>query len=198
MRQTTIHDQTYEFYSWPVLGEDIFKLAKQIIESGHEFDRVIALAKGGLTFARSMVDYLNVKEVSSFQIEFYTGIAETAKMPVITQSLPVSVKNERILIFDDIVDLGETMKVATQYLQYHGVKSLTTASLVKKPWSKFDVEFTARETTAWVIFPNEARETIQTLTGIWQKKGDSPDKIKSQLLEVGFSEAEVALLANFN
>jgi uncharacterized protein len=197
MKSVTIHGQTYEFYSWETLGGDIFTLSKQIIESGQKFDRIIALAKGGLTFARSLVDYLSVDKVSSIQIEFYTGIGTTAKTPVITQSLPVSIQGENVLIFDDIVDKGTTLTLAKEYVQYHGAHSITTASLVFKPWSTCPVDFSARTSQAWVIFPNEVRETITLLGELWQEEGDSPAKIRQQLLKIGFSEAEVAMFSQF-
>lgn len=193
MHSSTFHNQAYEFYSWEELGTDIFEVAQQILTKGEKYDRIIALAKGGLTFARSLVDYLQLEDISSIKIEFYTGIGTTTKTPVITQSLPVSIKGERILLFDDIVDKGETMKLATEYISYHGATNITTASLIKKPWSSFAVDFAARSSEAWVIFPNEVRETIATLSKIWRQKGDSPDTIRQQLLEIGFSEPEVAL-----
>jgi len=192
----TIHNQTYEFYPWEQLGNDTFLLAKKIIESGAQFDRIIALAKGGLTFSRSLVDYLAVDSVSSIQIQFYTGITETDKTPVITQSLPVSIKNERILIFDDILDTGETMKLAKQYLHYHGAQSIHTAVLIEKPWAVVPVDYSARTSEAWVIFPNEVRETIQNLITIWKNKNDSRESIEKQLIEIGFSKDEVALFCN--
>lgn len=193
-----IHDQAYEHFTWDQLGQGIFTLAKQIIDSGHQFDRVIALAKGGLTFSRSLVDFLEVKDVSSFQIEFYTGIGQTAETPVITQSLPVTIKDERVLIFDDVVDKGDTMIMAAQYVKYHGARDIKTATLVRKPWSKCNADFVAYTTDTWVIFPNEVRETIQTLCTIWKKAGDSPDQIKQQLAQIGFSEPEVALFAHLD
>lgn len=196
MKSLTFHDQAYEFYSWETLGEDIFVLAKKIIESGKKYDRIIALAKGGLTFARSMVDYLGVEDVSSIQIQFYTGIGTTYKTPVITQSLPVSIKGENILIFDDIVDKGETMKLAVEYLNYHGANSIATSTLVEKPWSTFKTDYYARTSQAWVIYPNEIRETISILKEIWLEKGDSPEVIQKNLLELGFSKAEVELFYN--
>lgn len=193
MKKTQFHGQTYEFYSWERLGDDIFTLAEQIIQSGKQFDRIIALAKGGLTFSRSLVDYLQVDNVSTFQIEFYTGIGTTENTPVITQSLPVSIKGEKILIFDDIVDRGPTMTLATQYLLQHGATTLTTAALIQKPWSTFTVDFCARQSESWVIFPNEVRETITLLKKLWLQKGDSLEKIEAQLLEIGFGKEEVAL-----
>lgn len=196
MKQSHIHDQAYEMYNFEELGQDTFSIAEQILTKNHNFDRIIALAKGGLTYARSLVDFLAVDDVSSIKIEFYTGIGTTQKTPVITQSLPVSIKGERILIFDDIVDKGETMKLATEYLQYHGAADITTSALIQKPWTEFKVDYFARESEAWVIFPNEIRETISTLSSIWKDAGDSQEAIKEQLLEVGFSEKEVALFSS--
>ncbi len=193
MKTTNFHDQTYEYYSWETLGEDIFNLGKEIIESGQEFDRIIALAKGGLTFSRSLVDFLHVDNVSSIQIELYTGIGSTHQTPVITQSLPVSIKGEKVLVFDDIVDKGTTMQLATEYIHHHGAKSITTAALLTKPWSTFKVDFKARSSEAWVIFPNEVRETIQLLTELWSEQGDTHSTIVNQLLEIGFSKMEVDL-----
>jgi hypoxanthine phosphoribosyltransferase len=193
MTSSTIHDQVYEYHSWNQLGEEIFKVAKQILVSGKKFDRVIALAKGGLTFSRSLNDFLEIKELSTFQIEFYTNIGTTNKTPVITQSLPVSIKDENVLIFDDVVDRGETLKLALDYIKYHGVKEMTTATLIYKPWSTIKPDFFSHETEAWVIFPNESRETIQLLKKNWQKLGDSEEQIVTQLLQIGFPKAEVEL-----
>lgn len=189
------HSQTYEFYPWEQLGKDIFILSKEIINSGAQFDRIVALAKGGLTFSRSLVDFLAVKAVSSIQIEFYSDIATRYKTPVITQSMPVSIKGENILIFDDILETGETMKLAKQYLNYHGASTIKTAVLVEKPGSKISVDFSARSSEAWIIFPNEIRETIHSLQTVWKKAGDSQEKITKQLLQIGFSKDEVALFA---
>lgn len=187
----TIHSTSYQFCSWTQFGQDIFALAKKIEESGQKFDRIVALAKGGLTLSRSLVDYLKVEAVSSFQIEFYSGINQTARTPVITQSLPVSIKNERILIVDDIADSGETLDLAVKYLQYHGAQSLHTATLFMKPKSKITPDFYVSETTAWVIFPNEIRETIEMLSGMWKEKGDDTEKMIQQFTEIGLPPEEI-------
>ncbi len=196
MTSATIHDQVYEYHTWEKLGSDIFEVAKQILSSGKKYDRVIALAKGGLTFARSLNDFLEIKELSTFQVEFYTNIGETAKTPVISQDLPISIKNESVLVFDDVVDSGETLKMAMDYIKYHGIKDMTTATLIYKPWSVVKPDYFSRETKAWVIFPNESRETIQLLKKNWSKLGDSDEQITAQLLQIGFPKAEVELFMN--
>lgn len=193
MKTVTIHDQAYEMYSWQVAGDDVLTLATKIIESGQKYDRIIALAKGGLTFGRALGDYLQVKELSSIQIKLYNDVNSTNDEALITQGLPVSIENERILIIDDIVDTGETLKVALEYLKYHGAKSITSAALLTKPWSTVKPDFTVRETEAWVIFAHEVRESIELLSNNWQKKGDSPEEITKNLAKIGISKPEVAM-----
>lgn len=187
----TIHDTAYRFYSWTELGHDIFTLAQKILDTQPKYDRIVALAKGGLTFSRSLVDYLQTEKVSSIQIEFYTGINQTDRTPVITQSLPVTIRNEKILIFDDIADSGETLKLSLEYLQYHGAQSIQTATLFTKPQSIIKPDFTVHETSAWVIFPNEIRETINLLVAKWQKAGDSTEQITQQLNQIGLPAEEI-------
>ena len=118
MTSVKINSVNYQHFNWEELGEDVFSLAKKIIESKLEFDRVVALAKGGLAFARSVTDLTGIKELSSLTVEFYTGIDETADMPIITQSIPLNLRHERILLFDDLVDYGKTMLTAREYLKH--------------------------------------------------------------------------------
>jgi len=188
---TNIHEISYQYYSWQELGEDIFHLAKKIIESGEKFDRVIALAKGGLTFSRSLVDYLHIEEVSSLHVEFYNGINSTLPTPVITQSIPVSLRNEKILLFDDLVDSGKTIDTALEYLKHRGVASIKTATFFVKPHSSIRPDFVIREVNEWIIFPNEVQETVLELSSMWKAKGDSKEKIIKQLVEIGLPEEQI-------
>lgn len=188
---TQIHDISYQYCDWSELGQDVFQLAKKIIESGESFDRVIALAKGGLTFSRSLVDYLHIEEVSSLHIEFYNGINTSNNTPVITQSIPVSLKNEKILLFDDLVDSGNTVKTALDYLKHRGVSTVRTAVFFYKPQSVIKPDFYVRKVNEWIIFPNEVRETVSELKHMWIQKGDSIDAIRSQLVQIGLPENQV-------
>ena len=76
-------------------------------------------------------------------------------------------------------------------MKHLGVKSIHTASFFVKPHSEFQPDFYVREVDAWVIFPNEIRESITNLTAMWQKHGDSQDKIKQQLIDIGLPPDQV-------
>lgn len=195
MTTKTIHDQDYEVFTWESFGKYCFEVSKKIIETQEKFDRIVALAKGGLPIVRPLADYIGVSEVSSIQIEFYTGIATTARVPVITQSLPVRVKGERVLIVDDVADSGESLLLAKRYLAQHGAIDSKAATIVTKPWTKEQPDFFGYVSKAWVVFPWETRETIQLLTKNWKEKGDETQKIRQELLDLGFSSKEIELFS---
>jgi hypoxanthine phosphoribosyltransferase len=62
-----------------------YDLARQILDAGHSFDLVVAIARGGMLPARLMCDFLNIKSLTSMQIRHYEQGAEqleTAKSSI--------------------------------------------------------------------------------------------------------------------
>ncbi len=164
MIQTTIDKQKYLTPSWEDMGKICFSLAESILKKETKIDRLVALVKGGLTWSRTLVDYLNIKELSAFQIKFYDDVYKTRRQPIIVQSLPVVVEGESLLLFDDVVDSGETLKIGKDYLLMCGAKKVITASLYYKQWAKIKPDYCAQTTDAWIIFPHEIREMTNLLT----------------------------------
>jgi len=177
--------------SWQQMGDLVFLLGRKIIESGNKYDRLITLAKGGWTWSRALADYLKLEEVGSIQIKLYTGIFETANTPVITQSLPVSVAGERLLVFDDVADSGETLLAVEKYLDMCGAKSIDTACLYYKKWCKVIPSYNAAETEAWIIFPHEIREAVELISQKWKKNKLGEKEIKQRFLKIGLPETQV-------
>lgn len=192
MKKTVFGKEKYLAPSWNEMGEICFKLAQKVLKDKQNFDRLVALAKGGLTWSRTLLDYLSIPKISSFQIEFYKGVGEMKQKPLIVQSLPVSVKKERILIFDDVADSGETLKIAKEYLRMCGAKSVSSATLFIKTWVKTKPDFYAAETDAWIVFPHEIREMIELLSLKWRKKAFSKKEIKARLLKIGLPKEQVS------
>lgn len=200
MRAYKVLGQEYLYLSWDEMGKICFALAKKIIEAqnalprtqrGAGYDRLVALAKGGWTWARALVDYLGVNNVASVQYEFYTQVAKTKDSPTLKQSLPISVENEKLLIFDDVVDSGETLAAAVDYLTKCGATSIASSALFFKPHSKFKPDFYAKSTSAWIIFPHEIRESVEQLSKKWKKAGMDEEKIKMHLTKIGLPEEQV-------
>lgn len=191
MKTITIDNQKYLTPSWEDMNDLCFQLAQKILAENHKFDRLVTLVKGGLTWSRTLLDYLNIKKISAFQVEFYSNITKTNDRPIIIQSLPAVIEGETILLFDDVVDSGETLKVAKEYLYMCGAKRVISASLYIKDWARIKPDYFAAKTNAWIIFPHEIRETITFLSSSWQTKKMSLKDIKKRLISLGLPEKEV-------
>lgn len=182
--------QTYVAPTWDQMGKYTFKLATQIIHSEDSFDRVVALAKGGWTWARTLVDYLGIDEISSVRFKSYQGINESVE-PQIIQPLTDRINGENILLFDEVIDSGETVKRALEYLRIMGAKSLRIAALCYKPHSCVVPDYFAFETSAWVVFPHEIREFIEASYHKWQSNGISIQEIRKRFDKIGIPEDQV-------
>jgi hypoxanthine phosphoribosyltransferase len=190
MISKSIDSQLYEVYSAEEINAHLFDLAKKIIASKMTYDRVVALARGGVSIAQSLSDLIGVKRISVIQSEMYSGVYET-KSPIIVQPLAANIKGEQILLIDDLADSGETLLFAKQYLAAHGPASVQTATLASKPWTKITPDFYELKSEAWIIFPWEVRETIQTVSKIWAGKGLSETKIRENLVSLGYSKDQI-------
>lgn len=163
-------------------------------------DVVVAIAKGALGWARSLADWLNIPELSSLQILHYKGVEKRFKRPVILQSLSIRVEGKTVLLFDDIVETGKTMKVAKNNLLSMGAERVFSSALFYKKSSKFLPDFFAANTSSWIIFHSEILESIKDLGSRWLNEGLSFSKIRRRFLKLGIEEKEIdyALRLVFN
>lgn len=154
-------------------------------------DVIIAIGKGALTWAKELADWLNVSHLSNFQIVHYKEMSRQLKRPIILQSLPVQVEGKTVLLFDDVVETGKTLKLGIDYLKMKGAEKVITAVLFYKKSSQFKPDFFVTETKAWVIFHNEITETVKFLGTKWLKQRLSFGQIKERLLKIGLKEEEI-------
>ncbi len=194
MTTTTIHGQLYEVFSPTEISAHLFTLGKTILSSGEKFDRVVALARGGVSIAQTLADIVGTKMISTLQCESYEATGKTKK-PIITQPFTIDITGEHILLIDDLADSGETLVFATQFLLDRHATSVKTATFLAKPWATLRPDFYAITSKAWIIFPWETRETIISLTGIWGKKGDSLEEIAKNLKQLGFTQDQIETFA---
>ena len=188
---------SYTAPTWEEMGEYCFSLARQIIKSGEKFDRLVTLAKGGWTWSRTMADYLRFKNVASVHIELYADFVKKTKSPVLLQALPVTVRKEKILLFDDISDTGETTAFAKKYLQMSGAESIKLATLFYKPWSITKPDFFVCQTKSWLILPHEVREAVDHIGGPWLKRGISKEEVLNRLKKIGLPQDQIEYFLKF-
>ena len=190
-------DESWSYIAptWGEMAEVYLDLAVRILEEEKNFDILVTLAKGGWTWARTMVDVLNIPHIASLELTSYdpSQPGKRLKTPSLNIPLSIPLKGKRTLLFDDVNDTGESLKWSVNYLNCFSPSSLTTATLFHKPHSIFKPDFYSIETSAWIIFPHERREAVVGLAKKWQKKGMSAEIIKKRLIKIGLVTKEVNL-----
>lgn len=190
LRENEYDGVSYVSPTWEQMGEYTFRLAKEILDSGEKFDRVVALAKGGWTWARTLMDYLAIDEISSVRFKSYQGVNEASE-PQLVQPLTDSIQGQKILLFDEVIDTGETIKRASEYLGIMGAKKLTIAALCYKPHSCVIPDYFAFSTKAWVVFPHEIREFIEASAKKWKSNRMSDKEIRKRFDKIGIPDEQV-------
>jgi hypoxanthine phosphoribosyltransferase len=146
----------YRYVSWPEYGRLAEALAEKICSAGKRFDLVIGVARGGMPVALVVSDRLGVR-VDIINVKSYFGIGERG-IPRILSTLTEDIAGKNILIVDDLVDQGDTMRVVAEYLSERSPNLLEVAVLFKKPWTKFDPHYYLEVVDRWVVFPFERSE----------------------------------------
>ncbi|MCT4661696.1 MAG: hypoxanthine phosphoribosyltransferase [Tissierellales bacterium] len=95
---------------------------------------VVSLLKGSFVFTADLVRAMEVPT----QIEFMTTSSyghgeESSGQVKIVNDLDVDLTDRHVLIVDDIMDSGLTMKVIKEHLESKGPKSVKTCVLLDKP-----------------------------------------------------------------
>ena len=182
--------------SWDQLGHLCFKLGRQINQTGKHYDRIVVIAKGGLTWARVLADYINIPNIDSIKVKLYRGINKTFKKPEVLEPLRADIAGERILLFDDVADSGQTLGFVKELLNKDGAKEIDTAGLFYKPGSKIVPDFFDHQTNAWIVFPHEIREFVEETSKDWLEKGLSRKQVAERYLRLGLPEDQVSYLLN--
>ncbi|MBT0159961.1 phosphoribosyltransferase [Candidatus Bathyarchaeota archaeon A05DMB-2] len=160
----------YEAPTWNQIHYALLRIAGKIRHSGFKPDVIVGITRGGWVPARVLSDLLEVPRLATVNIEFYTGIAQTEDKPVLKQGVSEDVAGKKVLIVDDIADIGKSLALAKVHVIQRGAAELRTATVYRKPWSEAAPDYYAKETECWVVFPWETRETIMKIAEKHQTK----------------------------
>lgn len=154
------------YITWSEYGLLVERLAQAVAAEGNRFDLVIGIARGGVPVAMVVSDRLGAK-VDFINVKSYTGLGSRTK-PKILATITEEMGGKRILLVDDIVDEGDTMRTVTEYLTVRGPASIKTAVLFTKPWSSVQPNYSLGVVESWVVFPYEQGE-VRRLRAIQRK-----------------------------
>ncbi len=149
-------NSNHTYISWGSYGKLARSLARSVKASRQRFDLAIGIARGGVPLALVLADELGLR-TEIINVKSYTGIKQREK-PRILSTLTNGVKGKRVLLIDDLIDEGDTMKLVTGHIRCMSPTEIKTAVLFKKPQSKFNPDFCLQTVDKWIVFPWELSE----------------------------------------
>jgi hypoxanthine phosphoribosyltransferase len=179
-------EEKFEVPSWEQIYAMLLDLARKIQDDKFNPDAIVGVSRGGWTPARVLSDLLENPKIANVKAEFYLGVAQTKKEPMITQSVSVNVKGKRVLVVDDVSDTGRSLCLVKTHLLEQGAKTLKIATLYYKPWSITKPDYYEKTTRDWVIFPWERKETFRKVVEKFAQKGKPAEKAVKTLASYGF------------
>ncbi|MGL4952850.1 MAG: hypoxanthine phosphoribosyltransferase [Culicoidibacterales bacterium] len=95
---------------------------------------VVGLLKGSVPFMSELMKSIDLMlEIDFMDVSSYHGGTQSTNDVRILRDLETSVTGRDVLIIEDIVDTGQTLKKVVGMLQSRGAKSVRVASLLDKP-----------------------------------------------------------------
>lgn len=152
----------FRYVSWGEVEALCISVAEQVRASGYAPDGIVTLGRGGWVPARLISDCLGVRDVVSLGMKYYAGIGKTLDAPLITQPLPAgSIRGKNVLLVDDLADTGAS--IARARLELRDAAAVRVATVHFKPRANPRPDYSGEETTDWVVYPWERRETERDL-----------------------------------
>jgi len=167
--------------TWDEIYVMLLSLATRVKESGFQPDLIVGVSRGGWVPGRILSDLLANAHTANVKIEFYVGIGQTARKPVVTQPISETISHKRILVVDDVADTGESLLVALEHIRERGAGQVKTVTIYHKPHSKFRPDFFAETTPRWIVFPWERLETTLLLSKEAKSRGENDESIRESL-----------------
>lgn len=178
----------FEVPTWEQMYEILLELADKLRSEGFKPDIIVGISRGGWFPARVLSDLLDNPYITSVGAEFYVGVYETNREPCLTQPIAVDVSGKKILLVDDVVDTGKSVVLIKKHLSQLGAKETKLLTLYFKPWSVIRPDLYGKETSDWIVFPWEVKETLSKLARKCKTTNESFETAISNLIKSGVSE----------
>ena len=139
-----------EMISAKAIAARVESLAKEISEYFHDADKlvVVGLLRGSFVFIADLVRELHMPvEVDFMEVSSYGDSMVSSREVRIIKDLRGEIEGRNVLVVEEIIDTGHTMKHVQTVLRARKPASLEIATLLDKP-SRREVEVEAR----WIGF----------------------------------------------
>lgn len=182
--------------SWEDIDKACRIVSNKIVRAHFKPDLCVAISRGGFPPARIICDFLDIRNLTSIKIEYYSDVNETLKEPKLIYPLNADVRGMRVLVVDDVADRGDSLILARKHVQEMGASETKLATLHYKPWSKLKPDYYAFEYRSWIMYPWEVIETARETSSKLLRRGKHLSEIKRELLRIKLSQTEIRQALN--
>ena len=137
------------YYSYEKFVDDVKTLVRLTEE--YKPDTIIAIARGGWTLGHAYASATDNRQLMSINSILYEGDQKGKQCEVF--NIPDLCKAKRVLLMDDIIDSGETVKEVLAHLKNHFPDvEFRIASIYYKKTAAIQPDFTLHEADEWIEF----------------------------------------------
>ena len=161
------------YYSYEEFVKDTKKLVE--ISGAFEADTLLAIARGGLTLGHAFSQAVDNRRLFTVNSILYEKDKKGVSCEIF--NIPELKQAKKVLILDDIIDSGQTVKEVLAHLQgcFPHVE-FKIASLFYKPSAVIQPDYTIHEAKDWIEFfwEKDFGETSvsQTASASFKEKGN--------------------------
>jgi hypothetical protein len=177
----------FEALTWNQIYNMLLNLAEKIRQDKFKPDLIVGVSRGGWPPARVLSDLMENPNLANVRAEFYSGLAETKGDPVLTQPVSASVAGKKVLIVDEVADTGKSLKLIKEHIIENGAVKVRVATIYYKPQSVVKPDYYERETSSWIVFPWEIKETIRKIVEECKENGKPLEGKAAKLVKAGLS-----------
>lgn len=173
-KEVSVGDVHYLLLDWNEVDALIDGLATKIEAEQQKPSLIVGIFRGGMTVAHLLSDRLCMHDIRGIGARVYQRTGKIGESLEIYQSLPLSdLSNYDVLVVEDVVDTGTTYEgILKSQIHSKKPRSLCTASLHVKPWTKYRPDIYMEETSCWIWYPWEPYEVgVDVYTDLSNKHG---------------------------
>ena len=143
--------------SWIDHIQAINSIGESILTSGWKPTAILAITRGGLIPAAILAYMLDVRRIHTVRVQHYDNKNSRLESgpQFVEETRPFDTLNiytERLLIVDDIIDTGETLKLIRSTVHDHA-EEVKVAALYVRSDQKHSADWYWKVEDEWVVFP---------------------------------------------
>lgn len=158
-----------DFYNWREIDLICRQLAAMIEEP---FDTIVCVLRGGAIPGVILANHLAIDEVLAIKVVqggqlrgagMGSGAYEADQGVVAVPLNAVALEGKRVLVVDDVLDSGESMRVVLREVERHKPALVKLAVMQKKDYSGIEPDFYVEVKRNWLFYPWMSDRELQQM-----------------------------------